>query len=281
MSWMLPQLEPAVLKYATSRTIAVDHTRHGAVGTWERCTGAASQNTKDATTLRAAGGNRKGKFNSDATPRVKGSYIGHRAFVARMETRTHDIQLGPGPAQTYTTKLAIATLQEFSQRLLPLTKTMESLFQAFLPKEHEQYTAAYNAIYTKLHGKNKRDPVDEAFGIWTSRSLVINANTNNHKDLEDVCHGWCAIVALGDFTGGDACFPQLGVKIDCPPGSVIFLRSYPMEHYIGSYVGSRYSVVHFTHHTVHDTYVELTGKTLWEFGKMPKWWQKLRGNLNV
>jgi len=110
VSWMLLELEPAVLKYATSRTIAVDHTPHGAVGTQERCTGAASQNTKDATTLRAAGGNGKGKFNSDGTPRVKGCVIGHRAFVARMETRTHDIQLGPGPAQTYTTKSAIAAL---------------------------------------------------------------------------------------------------------------------------------------------------------------------------
>ena len=60
--------------------------------------------------------------------------------------------------------------------------------------------------------------VDEAFGIWTSHSLVINANTNNHKDLEDVCHGWCAIVVFGDFEGGDACFPELGVKIDCTPG---------------------------------------------------------------
>ncbi|RPA88375.1 hypothetical protein L873DRAFT_1605201, partial [Choiromyces venosus 120613-1] len=79
------------------------------------------------------------------------------------------------------------------------------------------------------------------------RSLVINANTNNHKDLEDVCHGWCAIVPLGDFEGGDACFPELGVRIACPPGSIIFMRSYAVEHYIGSFVGNRYSIVHFTH----------------------------------
>jgi len=50
------------------------------------------------------------------------------------------------------------------------------------------------------------------------RSLVINANTNNHKDLEEERHGWCAIVVFGDFEGGDACIPELGVKIDCTPG---------------------------------------------------------------
>ena len=63
----------------------------------------------------------------------------------------------------------------------------------------------------------KADNVDEAFGIWTSRSLVINANTNKHKNLEDMCHVWCAIVVFGDFEGSDASFPELGVKIDWTP----------------------------------------------------------------
>jgi len=30
--------------------------------------------------------------------------------------------------------------------------------------------------------------------------------------------GWCVIVVLVDFEGGDACFPELGVKIDCTSG---------------------------------------------------------------
>jgi len=94
-----------------------------------------------------------------------------------------------------------------------LTQTVEALFQTFLLEEHSKYTALSETIYD-----GKADNVDEAFGIWTSRSLVMNANTNNHKDLEDVGHGWCAIVVFGDFEGGDACFPELGVKIDCTPG---------------------------------------------------------------
>jgi len=104
--------------------------------------------------------------------------------------------------------------KEFSQLFLPLSETVEALFQTFLPSEHSKYRAAYEAIYDR-----RADPVDMAFGIWTSRSLVINANTNNHKDLEDVYHGWCAVVAMGDFDGDDACFPELRVKINCPPGT--------------------------------------------------------------
>ena len=130
-----------------------------------------------------------------------------------MASRTRNIELGPGPAQSYTSKSAIHSLKEFSQQLLPLTQTVEALFQTFLPEEYSKYAVVYETIYD-----GRADNVEEAFGIWTSRSLVINANTNNHKDLEDVCHGWCAIVVLGDFEGGDACFPELGVKIDCPPG---------------------------------------------------------------
>jgi len=103
-------------------------------------------------------------------------------------------------------------LKEFSQLFLLSTETVEALFQTFLLREHSKYRAAYEAIYD-----GRVDPVDVAFGIWTSGSLVINANTNNHKDLEDVCNGWCAVVARSHFEGGDACFPELGVKINCPP----------------------------------------------------------------
>jgi len=59
------------------------------------------------------------------------------------------------------------------------------------------------------------------------------------------------------------------------------MRSYAVEHFIGSFVGNRCSVVHFTRQAVHDAYVERTGEPLWEFDAMPKWWQKLRRHLNV
>jgi len=130
-----------------------------------------------------------------------------------MASRTQNIELGPGPAQSYNRKSAIHALKELGQQLLPLTPTVEALCQTFLLEVHFKYAAVYETIYD-----GKADNIDEAFGIWTSRSHVINANTNNPKDQEDVCHGWCAIVIFRDFEGGDACFPELGVKIDCTPG---------------------------------------------------------------
>ena len=86
--------------------------------------------------------------------------------------------------------------------------------RVFLPKQHSKYTLVYENICNV-----RVDNINRAFGIWTSHSFVINANTNNHKDLEDQDHEWYAIVPMGDFEGVDACFPELGVKIECPPST--------------------------------------------------------------
>jgi len=189
----------AVHKYVASRKMAADHTPHGASGMRKRYRPcemagahtthkAASDSMKDATTLSSPAGNGSSEHNPDCTLRTKGTVIGHHAFVPRMGSRTQNIVLGPGPAPSYNTKSAIHALKECGQQLLPLTQTVEALLQTFLPEEHSKYTAVYETTYD-----GKADNVDKAFGIWTSRSLVINANTNTNKDLEDVCHGWWAI----------------------------------------------------------------------------------------
>jgi len=115
-----------------------------------------SHSMKDATTLSSPAGNRSSEYNPDCTLRTKGCVIGHRAFVPRMGSRTQNIELGPRPAQSCNTRLAIHALTEFGQQLLLLTQTVEALFQTFLPEEHSKYTAVYETIY---HGK--ADNVDK------------------------------------------------------------------------------------------------------------------------
>ena len=131
-----------------------------------------------------------------------------------MVSKMQNIQLGPGPAQSYISKAASYAHKEFGQQLLALTQTVEALFKAILPEGHSKYTAVYENIYD-----GTVDNIAKAFGIWTSRSFVVNANRNYHKDLEDVCYRWCEIVIIGDFEVGDTSFRELGVKIDCPPGT--------------------------------------------------------------
>ena len=54
--------------------------------------------------------------------------------------------------------------------------------------------------------------------IWTSRSIVLNTTTDIYLDLKDVCKGFCALVPLANFNGGNFCLPRLGISIPVAPG---------------------------------------------------------------
>lgn len=77
-----------------------------------------------------------------------------------MGSKTQNIQLRPGPVQSYTSKLAIHALKKFGQQLPPLTQTVETLFKAFLSKKHFKYMAVYEDICD-----GKADNIDKVFGI--------------------------------------------------------------------------------------------------------------------
>ena len=62
-------------------------------------------------------------------------------------------------------------------------------------------------------------------------------------------------------------------------GAVVFMRSYALEHYIGAFTGTRYSVVHFMHQSIHDFYTQEMGELLWASSEMPVWWEASRGAL--
>jgi len=95
-----------------------------------------------------------------------------------------NIPLGPEPVQSYNTESAIHALKESGHQLLPLTQTVEALFQTALPEAYSKYTTVYENI-----SDWKAHKVDEEFGLWTSRSVVLNANTNTYRDLDDL-YGW-------------------------------------------------------------------------------------------
>ncbi|KAG0643579.1 hypothetical protein HOY80DRAFT_1032764 [Tuber brumale] len=93
---------------------------------------------------------------------------------------------------------------------------MPPLFHSFLQDKYSKYKAVFETIY-----KGKEVKFDKAFGRWTSCLLVINSNTNNYKDVGDVCYRLYTVVALVYFKGGNACFAELGVKTDCPPSALL------------------------------------------------------------
>jgi hypothetical protein len=187
-------LVQAIEEYASTRGMSDDPIRHG--------------QSSNCSTSVAQEGNRGAPGGS------KGGCVRiHRQFAARMDNKTHDIELGAGPAKTYKSKKDIQALRAFAAKLSPLTQVVEAIYSVFLPDEFDKYKKVFDFLNGPVPG-----PEDAAFGVWTSRSLVLDALSNMHRDLEDVCRGWCALVPCGNFKGGDACFPSLGAKLELPVG---------------------------------------------------------------
>ena len=53
--------------------------------------------------------------------------------------------------------------------------------------------------------------------------IAINFNTisDYHWDEHDEPNSLCCLVALGDFDGGQLCFPQLQIVIPLRPGQIV------------------------------------------------------------
>jgi hypothetical protein len=80
--------------------------------------------------------------------------------------------------------------------------------------------------------------------------IVINFNTISdfHWDEHDDPNSLCCLVALGDFEGGELCFPQLQIVIPLKPGQVIAFSSRLLLHgNLPVTKGIRHSVVYFVH----------------------------------
>ncbi|KAI0482193.1 hypothetical protein GGR56DRAFT_684736 [Xylariaceae sp. FL0804] len=81
----------------------------------------------------------------------------------------------------------------------------------------------------------------------TMAVLGINAFTGRHKDATDVARGLATLVALGDYTGGDLCFPELGIKLPYQPGDCASFRGAELEHFVADWTGYRIFLL-FTNH---------------------------------
>ena len=208
-------------EYSASRNLSTDKIRHGKARTQEKVPllQPLLENSSEAyqpTGVVGDGGEEKiGMVHQEKGKQAvrSGSLNIHRAATGQGENSVENIVLGPGPVSSYNSKKASEALKSFARRIRPLTQLLESLFEVFLPSEFDNYQKVFEHTFPE-----PRDPVDSAFGLWTSRGLVINTVTNVHRDLLDVCRGWCAITPFGHFQNGYACFPQLGVKFECNVG---------------------------------------------------------------
>ncbi|KAJ3174669.1 hypothetical protein HDU87_007041 [Geranomyces variabilis] len=75
------------------------------------------------------------------------------------------------------------------------------------------------------------DPDDN---IFTTYAVNFNAVVDCHNDTQD--HGWVWEYVVGDYDLTHClCFPSLGLKVQCPSGTIIGHKTGLVEHYAEDY----------------------------------------------
>jgi hypothetical protein len=195
-------LVQAIEEYSSTRGMSDHPIRHGQSS---NCSTLVAQEGSHG----APGGSERGAFAFTA-----GSQLG---WITRHTISNWVLGL-PKPTNR---KKDIQALRAFAAKLpSPLTQVVEAIYSVFLPDQFDKYKKVFDFLNGHVPG-----PEDAAFGVWTFCFLVLDALSNVHRDLEDVCRGWCALVPCGNFKGGDAGFPLWGQSLRCQLVSVACLQA--------------------------------------------------------
>jgi hypothetical protein len=125
--------------------------------------------------------------------------------------------------------------------LLYALQPISNSVNRFVNKHYEHY-------YTKLSKLALGPFVPRAFGIFPTIAINFNVISNYHWDDKDDPNGLCVLVALGDFEGGELCFPQLQIVVKLKPGQVVVFPSCLLLHgNLPITKGIRFSIVFFVH----------------------------------
>lgn len=88
------------------------------------------------------------------------------------------------------------------------------------------------------------------FGSWHMAALNVNVAVTPHADKEDHLEGICCVIALGDFDGGELCFPSKLVCVKMRHGTIVLFHSAQYEHVVSRFIGTRFSIVLFSDENV-------------------------------
>ena len=104
-------------------------------------------------------------------------------------------------------------------------------FKLYAPRLHALYEQVLDALCDR--DENLCRPFGNSAFAATTFNLGPRVETYVHTDHLNFAAGWCGVVALGNFdaaTGGHMVLWDLGLLIEFPPGSLIFLPSAILRH---------------------------------------------------
>ncbi|KAF8934958.1 hypothetical protein BGZ52_002263 [Haplosporangium bisporale] len=115
-------------------------------------------------------------------------------------------------------------------RLLRLVRAIQMVEKGIIAR-HLKYL--FPTLYEKYHGLQFGTP--RLFDAVATVALAMDVSPRLHHDKAHTKHGFCWIVACGDFVGGDLCIPELGKRVVMRPGTVVAIRSTVVAYYIEKY----------------------------------------------
>ncbi|KAG0369640.1 hypothetical protein BC939DRAFT_439010 [Gamsiella multidivaricata] len=115
-------------------------------------------------------------------------------------------------------------------RLLRLIRAIQMVEKVIIAR-HLKYL--FPTLYEKYHGLQFGTP--RLFDAVATVALAMDVSPRLHHDKTHTKHGFCWIVACGDFIGGDLCIPELGKRVVMRPGTVVAIRSTVVAYYIERY----------------------------------------------
>ncbi|CAG8581368.1 8539_t:CDS:2 [Paraglomus occultum] len=106
----------------------------------------------------------------------------------------------------------------------------------------------YGNLYEKLSKLEWGAFAPRPFGVFPMIAINYNTISDYHWDENDESNSFCCLVALGDFEGGELCFPQLKIVVPLRPRQIILFSSRLLLH--GNFIvtkGIRHGIVYFVH----------------------------------
>ncbi|RYP77973.1 hypothetical protein DL771_000832 [Monosporascus sp. 5C6A] len=155
---------------------------------------------------------------------------------------THDTRLFRGTSFKESPDYPSELFPDFKKGALGITSDVARfLLAAIEPKYYQECIEYFQAL-----PKPKRMAVSSP--NWATLIVLgIRSFTERHKDTADVKFGLATIVALGEYSGGDLCFPQTGLALAYQPGCCVMFRGAEMEHFVSEWTGNRIFMA-FTNH---------------------------------
>jgi hypothetical protein len=102
---------------------------------------------------------------------------------------------------------------------------------------------------------------------------AVNFNTicGYHIDRDDDKYGFCWLIPLGDWEGGDVIFPQLNIRVKLKPENILAFRSNLLVFGNLPYFVIKLSLVFFTHNNLFsDTFVNVKNTNSFEKNEQKK-----------